>query len=305
MVKRFLAGVLAVAFLSAPATYAHASAAVQHPPLTGEAKATEKVITKGAIELDIQFSEPKTNELMFFDASSHGHDIGMFTYEYDLDGDGTFEANIPQPYIQHTYFEPVADQKMSARLTDESGNQATTTITFDVVGQEETEPEFQKLPPVRNNTVTGNGVIEVSFTQVEPNSRDIHNVAFLTTATGGQAPYYYEYSPEYTNRFTQANTDGRYEYAYEESNPNQQASVRVTDSAGNETTVVKYVDVPVSESYEVKPASEAEIAGFIIIYLLIMFWPLILGIIVLTIVIVVLMKRRRRRKAIFGDSLSR
>ena len=71
-------------------------------------------------------AEPFVGEEVLFDASSSRSSSTILSYEWDFDGDGTFEISTPSPRITHTFFE-AGEVYVTLRIRDASGRTSTAT----------------------------------------------------------------------------------------------------------------------------------------------------------------------------------
>jgi hypothetical protein len=81
-------------------------------------------------------STPRTGEPVTFDASRSSDADGSITgYEWDLDGDGTYERESGAPVISHTYDKPAA-VTVTVRVRDDDGKATDDTVALEVGGPE-------------------------------------------------------------------------------------------------------------------------------------------------------------------------
>lgn len=79
---------------------------------------------------------PQTNEPVEFDGSSSTDPDGSIdTWEWDLDGDGSFEVLRTNPTVQHTFTAP-GSHNVTLRVTDDAGKADERTREIDVSGLE-------------------------------------------------------------------------------------------------------------------------------------------------------------------------
>jgi VWFA-related protein len=83
-------------------------------------------------DYDNELEEPEIGTKVTFDASKSKDQKGKIqSYEWDFDGDGTFERSTDKPTIKHG-FSRISDRKVTLRVTDTNGNSTTASKTVPV-----------------------------------------------------------------------------------------------------------------------------------------------------------------------------
>ncbi len=114
-------------------------------------------------EFAVEPNTPDINTMTTLDAStSEGDGSRIERYEWDLNGDGTFEVQAESPTVTHL-FDNSGPHEVTLRVTDDQDRTATTTRTVDV----ESAPVRVRRSvetPLEGNRVPAGSAIEVTVT---------------------------------------------------------------------------------------------------------------------------------------------
>ncbi len=121
----------------------------------------------GQGELAPQFSvapdAPDINTRTTLDASpSHANGSEITRYEWDLDGDGTYEIQAESPTVQHL-FDNSGPHEVTLRVTDDQDRTARTTRTVDVASAP-VRVRRTVQTPLEGNRVPAGSAVEVTIT---------------------------------------------------------------------------------------------------------------------------------------------
>ena len=147
-----------------------------------------------------------------FDASdSTDPDGSITTYEWDFDGDGSYEVSGQSPTIVHT-FEQAGTERVRLRVTGEDGETNSTTTTVTVATSTNEPPE----PVLKANRMTLESGGAVSFDASDSTDSDGSITTYewdfdgdgITDATGSTIDHTFDTSGEYDVELTVTDDDG-------------------------------------------------------------------------------------------------
>jgi PKD repeat protein len=201
---------------------------------TPVAKLTVTPGTSGEIPLSVKFDA----------SASTDPDGTIATYEFDPDGDGSYDVSGSSPTLNWTY-EQAGSYEARARVIDNDGNSALLTVIISALAPGQTG-ETSSIAPTLRLTVrpgtTGPAPFEVEFDASDSEDEDgtISKYEFNADGTGG---------------FEKSGTAAKYTHIYEMAGE-YEATVRATDDDGNTAEV--HVTITVEPPFD--PNNEPPVA---------------------------------------------
>jgi PKD repeat protein len=166
-----------------------------------------------------------------FDASTSTDSDGeVMQYEWDFDGDGSFDGYGSDATISHTYTTPgIFSVRM--RVTDDAGAQtsAQSTVTVNALSNTPPVAEFTRTP------ATGDAPLDVAFDATGSHDPDGRIVRYDWDFDGDGGWDAYDSGPQVSHFYTRP---GLYS-----------ARLRVTDDSGTQTSVRDGIDVQVPGNF--------------------------------------------------------
>jgi len=191
---------------------------------------------------------PKMGDQVCFNASeSHDPDGKIVRYEWDFDGDGTFDETTTEPKVCHV-FELAGNFNVTLRVTDDDGATAEFTATVTVNG---TAPMRVAIPIAR-----------FTFSPLAPNAGEPVKFDASASQSGNGEITQYEWDWNGDGVFDETVTTPTVQHTFSDSGP-REVKLRVTNSQGRtaEFSAIVTVIGRVPLGFDINSLATTSLAG--------------------------------------------